>query len=492
MAHDSRTGCSVGRSAGGGFSGRSASSGRSGLVSGSGRLAFWARLALVVLLGLLAGLGVAWVSARRPEWRPVAVFALVGFGFGVVVVRRWWPRWLRHYAGIAVLGLSELVARRYGGSLGWEVFLASAMLYGLGLGVWDAVRGSAGGASRKCFHAASGCGCVGSVGGHPGSEQVSTSPDNRNASVAELAEAEHRLRVSRRRLELLRPLSEESNRITDEILRLYKLSDEEVLREVGLPRASLATIRELREKLLDLQTEAQLLATANQRVRFWTQKAEAAEAELAKWRSGALRLATWKSHTDDGHRKVDRGTEDGQRQEAGQEGGGSASESEPRAVHIEMPKLDCPDGRQRQLAQRLAECLHSLTAEERRGLWVDLGNLASWPASAAVTQPVGNCWCGAEKRCPTYYDCPASDEPAQPVQNSDENPSELDATAGPNVSGQLDLPFSDAAQQRQQIQAVLRQGDQDIAANRGHDLGEVLADLDGKPSLAQLAPKPAT
>jgi len=37
----------------------------------------------------------------------------------------------------------------------------------------------------------------------------------------------------------------------------------------------------------------------------------------------------------------------------------------------------------------------------------------------------------------------------------------------------------------QQIQAALRQGDQDIAANHGHDLGEVLADLDGKPSPAQ-------
>lgn len=399
MAHDSRTGCSGGRLAGGSAGRVSASSGRSGLAS-AGRLAFWARFALVVLLGLLAGLGVAWVSARRLEWRLVAVFALIGFGFGVVVVRRWWPRWLRHYAGIAVLGLGELVARRYGGSLGWEVFLASAMLYGLGLGVWDAVRERRG-CGVGCFaRSPDGCGpeCgmrgrrYVSDAGAVGSEQVSTAPDNRNASVAELAEAEHRLRVSRRRLELLRPLSEESNRITDEILRLYKLSNEEVLREVGLPR---------------------------------------------------------KSHTDER-----RGTEDGQSQMAGQVGEGSAS-----------------DTRSKRLMARLASG-EVLINDERREL------LTSWPTSTTAPQP---------------------------VLNSDENPSELDATAGPNVSGQLDLPLwatptawqqatsdNPSVTETAQIQAVLRQGDQDIAANRGHDLDEVLADLDGKPSPAQPAPKPAT
>jgi hypothetical protein len=266
------------------------------------------------------------------------------------------------------------------------------------------------------------------------------------------------VRVSRRRLELLRPLSEESNRITDEILRLYKLSDEELLREVGLPRASLATIRELREKL---ETAEAKLAELHGHIRETDEclnlavadmhnalanrdremaRANAAEAELAKWRSGALRLAT-RSPTDDEHRKVDRGTEDEQRQAAGQAGGGFASNTRPK-----------------RLIARL-ESGEILTDDERREL------LASWPTSATTPQP---------------------------VQNSDENPSELDATAGPNVSGQLDLSFSGAAQQRQQIQAALRQGDQDIAANHGHDLGEVLADLDGKPSQVQLAPKPAT
>jgi hypothetical protein len=44
----------------------------------------------------------------------------------------------------------------------------------------------------------------------------------------------------------------------------------------------------------------------------------------------------------------------------------------------------------------------------------------------------------------------------------------------------------------QHSSASKSKGDQDIAANHGHDLGEVLADLDGKPSQVQLAPKPAT
>jgi hypothetical protein len=324
--------------------------------------------------------------------------------------------------------------------------------------------------------------------------------DDRNASVAELAEAEHRLRVSRRRLELLRPLSEESNRITDEILRLYKLSDEEVLREVGLPRASLATIRELREKLETGHVWCEKLDEAARKAEA---RANAAEAELAKWRSGALRLAT-RSPTDDEHRKVDRGTEDEQRQAAGQAGGGFAP-GEPRAVHDEMPKLDYSEAELLCLAKALISYrprglsqTELQNAAAKAGISLESAEQfvreweATWPTIRQTKPPVGNCWCGAEQRCPTYYDCPASDEPAQPVQNSDENPSELDATAGPNVSGQLDLPFSDAAQQRQQIQAALRQGDQDIAANHGHDLGEVLADLDGKPSQVQLAPKPAT
>lgn len=420
MAHDSRTGCSVG-------SGRSV-----GLASGSGRLAgrlvsdrlaFWARLALVVLLGLLAGLGVAWVSARRPEWRPVAVFALVGSAGLVLLVRRYWPQWLWRYTGFVLLGLGWLTVRRWGVFLGWEVFLASAMLYGLGLGVWDAVRERQG-CGVGCFaRSPDGCGpecgmrgkryvsdarAAGSVNycakclageacgcdGQPStdSEQVSTSPDNRNASVAELAEAEHRLRVSRRRLELLRPLSEESNRITDEILRLYKLSDEELLREVGLPTCD---------------THLASLIGSVEPVK-----------PTGPWLLSPEPRPAIRQHKPSG---------------------------EP-VVHFDS------DGQQRQLAERLVECFYGLTVEERRKL------LASWPTL---------------------------DRSTQPIQNSDENPSELDATAGPNVSGQLDLPFGDAAQQRQQIQAALRQGDQDIAANHGHDLGEVLADLDGKPSQAQ-------
>ena len=117
-----------------------------------------------------------------------------------------------------------------------------------------------------------------------------------------------------------------------------------------------------------------------------------------------------------------------------------------------MGEGSASDTRPKRLLARL-ESGEVLTDDERRELF------ASWPTSATVPPP---------------------------VPHSDENPSELDATAGPNISGQLDLPFGDAAQQRQQIQAALRQGDRDIAANRGHDLSEVLADLDGKSSAQQI------